>query len=211
MTKEKNYNVIRTKIFEWFDKNKNNYPWRNTKDLFQILISEILLQKTIASNVANLYEVFFKKYKCFLDIIQTDIAELQSDIKSLGLSNKRAQILRDLSELVLDKYNGKIPEDSEKLREVKGISDYVSNAYLCFGLNKKTYFQDVNIKRFISRIFAQEVKNPIIKEILTKILPDSDYKCFYWGLLDFGSKICTKKKPKCEICPLNCLCNYYKS
>ena len=113
MSEDDNYNLIRKRILNWFSDNKQDYPWRKSKNLYQILITEILLQKTIASNVANIYNNFFEKYKTFVDIYKTDIRKVQSDIKSLGLSNKRAKILKDLSEMVLIKYDGRIPEDTE--------------------------------------------------------------------------------------------------
>ena len=201
---------ITNKLLKWFETNGENYPWRTTDNLYQILITEILLQKTIASNVKNLFNKFFKKYKNFSAIHKTDVAELQADIEFLGLSNKRAQILKDLSQLVVNEFDGVIPEEPEILKRIKGIADYVSNAYLCFGLNKKTLFFDVNIKRFVSRIFGEsKPKQADIEEKLAILLPESNCKNFYWAILDFGSKICSKKNPKCELCPINNSCSYF--
>jgi len=212
MTGEKKYSVVREKLLEWYDENKRDYPWRHTTSLYQILITEILLQKTIASNVNNLYEDFFKKYKDFFVIHETGITFLQSDIKSLGLSNKRSKTLKDLSEMIVSKFNGKIPEDPIMLKKINGIADYVSNAYACFGLNHRTLFYDVNIKRIVERVFeisTNKNKNEFINEQLDKLLPDNESKHFYWALLDFGSNICSKKNPKCQECPISDYCGYF--
>ena len=209
----KKYRSISKKLLEWYEKNKNNYPWRETDNLFQILITEILLQKTIATNVSNMYNNFFKKYKNFSIINQKDISEIQADIEVLGLSNKRAQVLKDLSKMVLEVCNGDIPNNPEILKQVKGIADYVSNAYLCFGLNKRTIFQDVNIKRVINRYFRgsdSKVKPDFIERKLDLLLPQSNCKVFYWAILDFGSKLCSKKNPKCVVCPINSACLFFK-
>ena len=201
---------ITNKLLKWFETNGENYPWRTTDNLYQILITEILLQKTIASNVKNLFNKFFKKYKDFFSIYKMDIAELQADIEVLGLSNKRAQILKDLSQMIVEKFDGHIPEEPEDLKRIKGIAEYVSNAYLCFGLNKKTLFYDVNIKRFVSRIFGDlKPKQDYIEEKLTLLLPESNCKDFYWAILDFGNKVCSKKNPKCDSCPINNSCFYF--
>ena len=212
MVDGKKYEIIRDVLVTWYDDNKKEYPWRTTKNLYQILITEILLQKTIASNVNNMYDGFFKKYKDFSAIHDANIEVLQSDIKSLGLSNKRSKILKALSKMALNKYNSEIPEDPELLKEVNGIADYVSNAYACFGLNNRTLFFDVNIKRIVKRILGipnQKVKKGFIEEQLDKLVPNKDCKQFYWALLDFGSQICAKKNPKCEICPISNFCNYF--
>jgi len=209
MTGAKKYSVVREKLSEWYDENKRDYPWRKTTNMYRILITEILLQKTIASNVNNIYDEFFKKYKDFSAIHGASINSLQSDIKSLGLSNKRSKILKDLSKLVLTEYKGRIPEDSGDLKKVTGIGDYVCNAYACVALNKRTFFSDVNIKRIIERVFeAPDLKKEkdFVKKKLNELLPSTDCKHFYWGLLDYGSKICTKRTPKCDVCQIakNC-------
>jgi len=212
MVVEDKYSLVRERILDWYKGNKRDYPWRKSRSLYQILVTEILLQKTIALNVSNIYNDFFTKYEDFSTIYNADITNLQSDIKGLGLSNKRAKILKDLSQMILTDYSGVIPKDTEILKTVNGIADYVSNAFACFGLNDRTFFFDVNIKRFIQRVFKpQDVKvSPdIIYTELDKLLPKTDFKYMYWAILDFGYKICSKNNPKCELCPISDKCFYY--
>ncbi len=210
MVKESKYTLIRNILINWYGNNKREYPWRKSNDLYKILVTEILLQKTIALNVSNMYNSFFKKYKDFSSIYNATISELQPAIKVLGLSNKRAQILKNLSQIIIIKHNGDIPRDTDKLKEVNGIADYVSNAFGCFGLNKRTLFFDVNIKRVLMRVFeSQDSKfsRDSIYSHLDKLLPKREFKYIYWAILDFGALLCSKNKPKCELCPIsdNCL------
>jgi A/G-specific adenine glycosylase len=212
MDSDNKYTLVREIILDWYKENKRDFPWRTSKSLYQILITEILLQKTIALNVSNIYSNFFTKYDNFSKIYNTSIPHLQSDIEGLGLSNKRAKILKDLSDLVVKDYNGEIPQDPEILKNINGIADYVSNAFACFGLNRRTFFYDVNIKRFIQRVFVShdvKAKPEIIDTELAKLLPKIDFKYMYWAILDFGNKICSKNKPKCEICPISDKCLYF--
>ena len=214
MNKEDKYILVRERILDWYKENKRDFPWRKSKSLFQILITEILLQKTIALNVKNIYNDFFTKYPGFSEINNADLTKLQSDIKSLGLSNKRAKILKDLSKMIITDYEGEIPHDPEMLRKINGIADYVSNAFVCFGLNHRTFFFDVNIKRFIQRIFSPQDEKVNLESLyskLDKLLPKTDFKYLYWAILDFGSLICSKNKSKCESCPISDNCVYYVS
>ncbi len=214
MDVEDKFILIRERILDWYNENKREYPWRKSKNLYQILITEILLQKTIALNVSNMYNDFFAKYKSFNDISKADFSQLQSDIEILGLSNKRSKILKELSAMVLTEYNGVIPHDPEILKKINGIADYVSNAFLCFGLDKRTLFVDVNIKRFVSRAFEpsnSKVKIDVIHANLDKLLPETGCKHIYWAILDFGNKICSKRNPKCELCPISEICLYYQN
>ncbi len=211
MVKESKYSSIRNILLKWYDDNKRDYPWRKSNDLYKILVTEILLQKTIALNVSNMYNPFFEKYKDFSSINTANISDLQPTIKVLGLSNKRAQILKDLSQIIVTKHNGEIPRDTDKLKEVNGIADYVSNAFGCFGLNKRTLFFDVNIKRVIMRVFEpQDSKftRDSISSYLDKLLPKREFKYLYWAILDFGALICSKNNPKCALCPIAKHCLY---
>lgn len=212
MSSEDKYTLVREIILDWYKENNRGFPWRTSKSLYQILITEILLQKTIALNVSNIYSDFFKKYDGFDKIYNANITNLQSDIKGLGLSNKRAIILKELSKMIIRDYNGEIPKDPEVLRNINGIADYVSNAFACFGLNHRTFFFDVNIKRFIKRVFKPQDEKFKIETIYTELdqlLPKIDFKYMYWAILDFGSNICSKNKPKCELCPISDKCFYF--
>ena len=210
MSSEDKYTLVRDKLLDWYKENSRDFPWRKSNDLYKILVTEILLQKTIALNVSNMYNSFFKKYTDFSSINNAKISNLQPAIKRLGLSNKRAQILKDLSQLIISKHNGEIPRDTDKLKEVNGIADYVSNAFGCFGLNKRTLFFDVNIKRVITRIFEppdSKFTRDSMYSHLNNLLPKMDVKHMYWAILDFGALICSKSKPNCTLCPIsdNCL------
>ncbi|MBY8980588.1 MAG: hypothetical protein KGD72_09370 [Candidatus Lokiarchaeota archaeon] len=212
MVKESKYTLIRNILLKWYDDNKRDYPWRKSNDLYKILVTEILLQKTIALNVSNIYNPFFKKYKDFSSINNANISDLQPTIKVLGLSNKRAQTLKDLSQIIVTKHNGEIPRDTNKLKEVNGIADYVSNAFGCFGLNNRTLFFDVNIKRVIMRVFEPQdskFNRDSMYSHLDKLLPKMEFKYTYWAILDFGALICSKNKPKCSICPITKHCLYF--
>ncbi|MFX1239279.1 MAG: hypothetical protein ACFE8P_16385 [Promethearchaeota archaeon] len=154
-----------------------------------------------------------KEFNIFI-VHDFGIEELEKDIKSLGLSKKRSQILKDLSKMIIEKYEGNLPPRAEDLTQVNGIADYVSKAYACVGLNNRTLFFDVNIKRIVERVFndfdpSKKIKDEIEKK-LDKLLPDTECKYFYWALLDFASVVCTKKSPKCEFCVISSWCYYNK-
>lgn len=211
MTEEKIAN-IRNKIYAWYKLEKKDLPWRKTDNLFKTLVSEIFLQQTNTSSVKRIYDVFFNKYKNFRQIYETSEETLRNDIKSLGLANKRAKTLKHLSRKVVELNNGNPPKDEPFLENIKGIGDYISKAYLCFGLKKRTLFYDVNIERIVKRIFQKPQTSPnkdFILNILNSLVPPENFGDFYYALLDFGSKVCKRRAPKCSNCPLSQFCNYY--
>jgi A/G-specific adenine glycosylase len=114
--------------------------------------------------------------------------------------------------MIQTEYKGEIPQNPDILKNVNGIADYVSNAFACFGLNQRTFFFDVNIKRFIQRVFISQdmkAKAETINSKLDRLLPRTDFKHMYWAILDFGNMICAKNKPKCALCPISNTCCFF--
>lgn len=209
MNKE-NTNQIHKKLLKWYQDNKKSLPWRKTRSLYKVLISEIFLQKTNTTSVEQVYHSFFDKYSEMRDLYQSDIQEVREDIKPLGLANQRSKTLKNLSELVIEQHDGKIPEDPSILKTVDGIGDYVSKASLCFSKNARFIFMDVNIERIMKRLYFDSSESREIKKELDILLPKEEIREFYFALLDFGSKICIKNDPKCEICPISEFCEYFE-
>lgn len=93
MNKE-NTTQIHKKLLKWYQDNKKSLPWRKTRSLYKVLISEIFLQKTNTTSVKHIYHSFFDKYSEMRDLYESDIQEVREDIKSLGLANQRAKTLK---------------------------------------------------------------------------------------------------------------------
>ena len=204
------YQKITHNILQWYEEHGKDLPWRKTHDLFKILISEIFLKKTNTTSVKDIYDEFFEKYHGFEDLHETNVEELKSDIKSLGLSNRRSRTLKSLARWVVQENDGKLPRDLSRLKEVKGIGEYVARALKCFGSGKRVLFQDVNIRRVIHRVFRGEQGeegDDFVEEKLDLLVPKENVKDFYWGILDLGSKVGQKIEPRCDECPISRLCH----
>lgn len=206
---------FRKKLMEWFEENHRNFSWRKTKDPYKILIAEILLQRTRAENVEAVYTEFLNKYPNVRRLAKTDVEEIAKCIAPLGLK-KRALILKNISAILLQEYNGRIPKNEKELMNIKGIGFYIAYAVVCFAYGKKKAVVDCNVSRVINRIFGYKIKTSphSDKKFITfvqSLLPDSDPKKYNWAILDFSAIVCKPRKPRCDICPLSDICNYYKT
>ncbi len=196
------------KLIEWFEKNGREYPWRKTKDPYKILVSEILLQKTNASQVDKIYKDFFNRFESIEILKNTNLEDIEDKIERLGLV-KRARFLKEAASMIVNEWDGKIPEEPEELRKVNGIGRYTANAIASFAFEKKVPTIDSNVARIFRRYFRFEKEKSIRRdeklwEIAQKTLPQDGnlVRKFNMALIDLGALVCSNQEPNCEDCPL---------
>ena len=204
MKKEKQ---VQTIILSWYSNNKRDLPWRHTTDPYKILVSELMLQQTQVSRVIEKYNQFLKRFSTIYHLARARQSSVVKEWKGLGYNN-RAVRLHKLAKLVVAEHNGTLPMTREQLEQLPGIGPYTAGAVLSFAHNKDETIIDTNIRRVLERIFHDEKKT--IEELVTLTLPTGKSREWHNALMDIGATICVQQKPKCEECPLNKQCDYYK-
>ncbi|MHA1671971.1 MAG: hypothetical protein ACTSV5_15580 [Promethearchaeota archaeon] len=201
-------------ILDWFKNNKREFSWR-TLNLtpFQVLIAELMLQKTNASQVEKLFPKFIEIFPNPESIANTSENDLSKLLQPLGLFNRRARDLKKTTEIILNQGNA-VPSEKKTLLNLPGVGDYIANAVLCFAFNKKMPIIDANVGRVIKRIFSFPVKSAPsrdkkLAERMQELIPDRYFKEFNYAILDLAALICIPRKPRCEDCQLTTICDYY--
>lgn len=204
--------AFQDRIMDWFRRNKRKFPWREPeRSPYEILIAEIMLQKTKAENIVDTYLNFIKKYPDFQALSRARLGELSNILKVLGLSNVRSKsIFRLTKEIVM---LGKIPRERETLLKLPGIGPYIANAFLVSAHDRRLAVVDTNVRRLYKRLFSFEScrdprRDKRIWIFAERMLPSNSCKEFTWSLMDFCASICKAKDPLCPSCPLNDICDY---
>jgi len=206
---------FRQVLLEWFDSNKRDFPWRNENvSNYELILSEILLQRTKAETVAKYYNVFFKKYPNWEKLIKAKNKDLEEIIKPLGLHTQRAIRISKIIQEYKDK-NGLLPQNKDELQESSLASLYISNAYELFVLKHRAALLDVNMSRVLSRFFHpkefKDVRNDkLIQELAHNVINVKDCKELNWAILDYAAAVCKAQKPKCNDCRLNSKCSFFE-
>jgi A/G-specific adenine glycosylase len=208
--------LFRRGVKTWYAKNRRDFYWRREKlSPYEVLILEIMLQKTRAEKVEEIFPGFVSKYVCPKTLAFTPIEELERDLLPLGLYKRRASLIKRTAELICTRFGGEIPKDYNSLLELPGVGQYIASAVLCFGFGEKIIPVDVNVKRLLERVFNVEVKNirrldNRVSNFLSAILAnEEDVKDLVWAILDFAALVCKKRDPNHEKCPIREICNYY--
>jgi A/G-specific adenine glycosylase len=201
-------------LLEWWQSNKRDFPWRRTNDPYKILIAELLLRKTTARQVSNLFEKFLVSFPDAKALSKAQENEIKDLIKPLGMEHKRAPLLKKLASDLARKYSGQIPQSENDLISLPGVGRYVANAVLCFAYGKDVPLVDTNVVRVFQRVFdfksqKRRIKDdPTFWEFVAEAIPSGRARDFNLAVIDFANKVCKPRKPNCTECPLQAICKY---
>jgi A/G-specific adenine glycosylase len=198
--------VFVKRLILWHSKKIFHFPWRKTSNPYNILVAEIMLQKTKTSQVEKIYPIFIRMFPNAASLSKANKKTLIKVLKPLGLVY-RVDRLKKMAKVIVEKFDGSVPKSRKELLMLPGIGDYIANAIMSFAYNLPYPTVDRNVVRIVERVFnVKGYKN--ISNLLQKIIPKKKHKEFNWALLDLGRTICTKNSPKCKICPLKDICSY---
>ena len=174
----------------------------------EILVATILSAQSTDKQVNVVTKSLFKKYKTAKDYADADLSELEQDIKSTGFYHNKAKHLKNAAKLLVEKYDGKVPQSMDKLVELQGVARKTANIVLsnAYGIVVGVAV-DTHVKRLSQRLGLTDNTNPDkIEKDLMEIVPKSQWERITNLLIFHGRNVCTARKPNCKECTLNKLC-----
>ncbi|MGD0495476.1 MAG: hypothetical protein ABSB28_05485 [Candidatus Bathyarchaeia archaeon] len=199
-------------LLEWYQKNGRCFPWRNKKDPYQILIAEIMLQRTRAGQVVPVYLNFLRDFPTINALKKAPVERIERYFGKLGL-RWRAGRVKQMAEDIAERFKSGIPSDREQLLSIPSIGDYIADAMLAFAYGKNVAVVDSNVCRVIGRVFGLDSKREARRKLLFRNIPNSllpagKAREFNWAMIDLASLVCLPRKPLCSKCPLNRVCDF---
>ncbi len=190
-------------ILDWYKQSGRQLPWRQTTDSYKILVSEMMLQQTQVDRVIPKYYAFLEKFPSVISLAKAPTADILKLWSGLGY-NRRALYLQKCAQTIVEKYNGRFPENKEALLQLPGLGNYTAAAVLSFANNKDVVVIDVNIERIFKRLFYGKVESA--DAIAQHLLPKGESRDWHNALMDIGALFCTATHPRCSLCPVKELC-----
>jgi len=209
--------LVTKKILKWYDLNKRSLPWRKNVSLqkkqYHTLVSEFMLQQTQVATVIPYFKRFVKDIPDLKSLAKTQNKKLIKLWEGLGYYS-RVRNLKKTSQIILNIYKGKIPNNFEKLKSLPGIGNYTASAILAIAFNKPFIPLDGNIERVLKRYLYLKKNNEIQKEYLQEkksIFGTSKRSSdFAQALMELGALICKPTNPLCDQCPISRKCKSFK-
>lgn len=194
------------KLLAWYKRNARVLPWRQTRNPYAILVSEIMLQQTQVSRVLDYYPRFLKQFPTLSSLARSRPKAVMEAWDGLGYY-ARARNLHRLAREVTRRHDGTLPDKPEELRTLPGVGRYTAGAVACFAYEKPVATVDTNVSRVLGRVFlGRETGNGTREawQLAERIIPKSGERAwrFNQALMELGALVCTARKPKCPTCPV---------
>lgn len=177
---------------------------------FKILIGTILSARTRDENTTKVVANLFKKFKNVWELAQADLEEIKAMIHSTGFYNLKAERIKRVSQIIVDKFDGEVPNNIEKLLELPGVGKKTANCVLVYAFNKSAIPVDIHVHRISNRLGIVNTTTPEKTEIyLSRIINKKHWRKINQTFVMYGQNICTSRKPECNICRLKQFCKFY--
>ncbi len=184
----------------------------NFETPFELLVAVILSAQCTDKRVNIVTEEMFKEVNTPEQFANMEIEEIENYIKSTGFFRNKAKNIKKCSQQLLEKYNGEIPQDMDKLTELAGVGRKTANVVRgeVWGLADGITV-DTHVKRITNLIGLVKSEDPIkIEQELMKIVPKKSWIVFSHYLILHGRATCIARRPQCENCEISECCNYGK-
>ena len=180
-------------------------------DPYRVLIRTILSQRTRDENTDQASTLLFSKYQTINEIAEADVEDLEQLVHRAGFYHVKAGRIKEVSQILLDEYDGIVPDDVDELLTLPGVGRKTANCVLVYGFEKPAVCVDVHVHRISNRLGLVKTKYPEQTEMeLMKVVPR-----YYWIelndlLVQFGQTICRPVSPLHDDCPISEWCDYYR-
>lgn len=179
-------------------------------DPFKILIGTILSARTRDENTTKVIKKLFARFRTPDDIASADIEEIKNLIRSIGFYNIKAKRIKQVSQIIVNKFGGQVPNDIDSLLELPGVGRKTANCVLVYAFNKPAIPVDVHVHRISNRLGLVGTKTVKQTEIeLNKMVDRRLWTRVNNTFVMYGQNVCLPVRPICKICDLKEICKYY--
>ncbi|HVY35812.1 MAG TPA: MarR family transcriptional regulator [Candidatus Paceibacterota bacterium] len=187
---ERRLQQFKRTVRDFYRKNgRHDLPWRTTRDPYNIMVSEVMLQQTQVSRVIEKYKEFLKRFPTVRALARAPLPRVMSVWSGLGY-NRRAKYLKEMARRIVVEHKGAFPKDSKSLTALPGVGLYTARAVAAFAYNVPDVFIETNIRTVFIRHFFPRTTNVSDKHIAALVEQTLDRKnprIWYWALMDYGA------------------------
>lgn len=214
-SKELSQTDFSQKVLQWYHRyGRKTLPWQQVKSSYHVWLSEVMLQQTQVATVIPYFNRFIENFPTVTDLANAPLDNVLHLWTGLGYY-ARARNLHKAAIAIVEKHQGVFPTTFADVIALPGIGRSTAGAILSLSQQQHFPILDGNVKRVLARCYAVEgwpgkkdVENRLW-DISTAVTPEQQVEFFNQAMMDLGAMVCTRSKPKCELCPLNTNCIAY--
>ncbi|MGX5426000.1 endonuclease III [Bacillus cereus] len=175
---------------------------------FELVIAVALSAQCTDVLVNKVTRNLFQKYKTPEDYLSVSLEELQQDIRSIGLYRNKAKNIQKLCRMLLDDYNGEVPNDRDELTKLPGVGRKTANVVVSVAFGIPAIAVDTHVERVSKRLAMCRWKDSVleVEKTLMKKVPMDEWGVTHHRMIFFGRYHCKAQRPQCEECRLLEVC-----
>lgn len=183
------------------------------KDPYRVLVRTILSQRTRDENTDKATANLFSVYKNIYEVAEADVEEIEKLVKPAGFYRVKAKRIKEVSNILIDEFDGKVPDNMNELLTLPGVGRKTANCVLVYAFEKPAIPVDTHVHRISNLLgLVNDTKTPEdTEEELVKIVPKDDWLVLNDYMVQFGQTICKPNHMQCDICPIAEYCDYYSN
>jgi A/G-specific adenine glycosylase len=185
-------------LLNWGREQRRDLPWRDTRDPWAILVSELMLQQTQVARVVPKYHAFLKEFPTTAACADAPVAAVVRAWAGLGY-NRRAISLHRAARMI---GSNPFPDTLEDLLALPGVGPYTARAVLTFAFERDVGVLEVNTTRVVMRLTGAAAT----QASADALVPSSKGWAWNQALIDLGATVCLRRTPRCEVCPVRRWC-----
>ncbi len=208
MKKKEKLQMIKEYLFKTYGDAPCTLDYQNP---FELMVAAILAAQCTDARVNLVTPALFSKYPTVEAFAKADVADVEVLIRSTGFFRNKAKNIVACAQALLERFNGEVPDTMEDLLSLPGVGRKIANLMLGDVFKKPCIVVDTHCKRITGLLGLTKHTDPTkIESDLRKIVEPEYGALFCHQLVEHGRNICIARRPQCEICGLNTVCDYYK-
>ena len=214
---ESDCEVMREALRSLYREDHREFPWRETTDPYEILVSEVMSQQTQLDRVVDAWTEFVDRWPTVAELADDDRAAVVAFWTDHRLGyNNRARYLHEAAEQVQTEFDGEFPRDPDVLEELMGVGPYTANAVASFAFDNGRAVVDTNVKRVLYRAVegvreaGEDDGDPPYEAVANALMPEGESRLWINAIMELGGTVC-EKRPRCDEqgCPWRGQCHAY--
>jgi len=192
---------IRADLLDWYDREHRDFPWRATRDPYAVLVSEVMLQQTQASRVADRFPRFLRRFPSAQALAEARAADVLAEWSGLGYNRRALSLQRASAMVARDGW----PATVSGLEQLPGVGPYTARAVASLAFEIPVGVVDTNVRRWFLRRFAIADSPPELQRLADALAATGNAgqtDAWTHATMEFGASVCRSREPRCGTCPI---------
>jgi A/G-specific adenine glycosylase len=205
--------VVVGRVLSWYATNARDLPWRRPDATpWAIMVSEFMLQQTPVERVRGPWQTWLERWPTPASLAAAAAGDAVRAWGRLGYP-RRALRLHHAAQMIMNDFDGQVPEDRESLLRLPGVGAYTAAAIRTFAYGRREMVLDTNVRRLLTRLaqgvaYSSSAPTEQERTLAERLTPRSPERAARWAVasMELGALVCRARIPDCAACPVANLC-----